>query len=495
MKPFLEVEKNRQAYHQDASRNTVHRTSLLAPKIAGAATCISFLNHFLIKRGYTEVMCKLTCIDMAGRAIQSSSIEIKEPRVYAINLDEFFGNASGTSQYLIEFYSHRNLFIPFPAVMVNHIGTDFTNVVHSYNRVLNDIFENDAVNKHQVSEASIDVCVNERYDTFFNFTAGPFKPAGQIEVSVCRGDSSRTANVPVDIERLTSQNFHLSDIFPGSVIEPGSVLKILQPKQDLFYGRLLSGMVDRKTGAFSANHSYYDSSDTREYFDNDHSQRIYPYFSGFLNRVTMYPVMSPGAVAVHIRLHGDGKSTDSPSQWLRSPSSDPVSFDVDTLVSEARLETCNAFEVMAVAKNGEKIPTRVMHQLSYGMRNSQSMLLSSIAVGLQNQQAFVPSYKTGFTWGQMLNLPGYASRMGLCFSDSTGAADQVDVTFYDESGEISQTSALLAPRESLVFNPTRLGGKAGDFVWFIAKSKRPDLAAQCFHAHAISHNASGEHSF
>ena len=50
--------------------------------------------------------------------------------------------------------------------MINHIGKDFVNSVHSYNRVLNDIFEDDEVNKKRVYEASIDVSVDKNYDTF-----------------------------------------------------------------------------------------------------------------------------------------------------------------------------------------------------------------------------------------------------------------------------------------------------------------------------------------
>jgi hypothetical protein len=84
---------------------------------------------------------------------------------------------------LVEFYSDKNLFIPFPAVMVNHVGPDFVNSVHSYNRILNDIFEDDKVNKHQVYESSIDVIVDNEYDTFFNFATGIFKVNDNISVS------------------------------------------------------------------------------------------------------------------------------------------------------------------------------------------------------------------------------------------------------------------------------------------------------------------------
>ena len=33
MKPLLEVEKTRIAYHKNANKNTVHRSSLIVPKI------------------------------------------------------------------------------------------------------------------------------------------------------------------------------------------------------------------------------------------------------------------------------------------------------------------------------------------------------------------------------------------------------------------------------------------------------------------------------
>ena len=51
----------------------------------------------------------------------------------------------------IDFFSERNLFIPFSAVIITHVGKNFCNVVHSYNRILNDVFEDDKINKNHVS--------------------------------------------------------------------------------------------------------------------------------------------------------------------------------------------------------------------------------------------------------------------------------------------------------------------------------------------------------
>ena len=45
MKPYLEVEQDRVKSHKFTNKNTVHRSSLMVPRIEGANTSISFLNH------------------------------------------------------------------------------------------------------------------------------------------------------------------------------------------------------------------------------------------------------------------------------------------------------------------------------------------------------------------------------------------------------------------------------------------------------------------
>ena len=46
MKLYSEYQKNRIDYHQNTTKNTVHRSSLIAPRFKNTYTNISFLNHF-----------------------------------------------------------------------------------------------------------------------------------------------------------------------------------------------------------------------------------------------------------------------------------------------------------------------------------------------------------------------------------------------------------------------------------------------------------------
>tara|TARA_B110000027_G_C16099397_1_gene292371 strand:+ start:372 stop:1856 length:1485 start_codon:yes stop_codon:yes gene_type:complete len=494
MKPFLDVEKNRVSYHKSIKTNTVHRSSLIVPKFDQAVSNISFLNHFILKRNNRDVILKITAINDNGVMQDSVSVEINEPIVYSLNLENFFEQASIIKEYLVEFYSGKNLFIPFPAVMVNHIGNEFVNCVHSFNRILNDVFENDKVNLHQVFESSIDVSMDEDYDTFFNFATGPFKVKSDLQLLLIEEDK-KSYIIPIEMERLSNKNIFLSNFYKKS-IKNEAILKILQPEQTLFYGRLLTGRINKKTRAFSANHSYYDSSLTKEYFDNSVSMRTYPFFNNCLNKIIMYPIMSPSSLEVFIEIYGNNETYKSDTQIIESPSNSPILFDINELVKKSGLNDVNLFKVIAQSSTG-KIPTRVNHQLIYGKKDSLSKLYSSINLSLLNESIYTPPLKTGITWGQVLVNKSYESRLGICFMNNSGASDEVSVDFYCNSGLFKSIKHNLNPNNSLILDSKffKKIKAPNEFIWYLAKSKRADLQADSFHYHISSGNASGEHSF
>src|SRR4029077_6074607 len=94
----------------------------------------------------------------------------------------------------VEFFSADNLGIPFPAVMINHFGDGTVNIVHAYNRVVNDVFEQDNEVSIAPAESSIDVKIDETTDTFSLFCAGPQDFQGEVsfELATPGGNKSRT---------------------------------------------------------------------------------------------------------------------------------------------------------------------------------------------------------------------------------------------------------------------------------------------------------------
>ena len=494
MKDYLQVQKDRINYHFQPLRNTVHRSSLTAPNLPGANTWISFINHFLMKRGYKSVALKLIAIGKKGNLLDSQTIQIEEPRVYSFNLSSLFSH-SDINNFLIDFYSEKNLFVPFPAVIISHLGKDFCNTVHSYNRILNDVFEDDKINKNHVSEASFDLKLSSKYDTFFNLSSGISDLSNEKVSIVYEKDKLKLSKkINVSLPRLSYKSFFLSKIFPKNL--EGGVVKIRQPKQKLFYGRMLAGRLNKKTGAFSANHSYYDSSNTKEYFNSSQSYRTYPFFEGFTNQITMYPVFSPSNLKIKIKATSGGKEYVSDSFKFSSKSTKPLNIIVNDFVNSNKLRNVSAFTLFAETNN-QQIPTRLNHQLIYGDNNRSNSLQCSINVSLTNNKIFIPKKKTSFVWGQIISHKDYNSKLGFCFKDHEGESEKIKITFYDDRGMIKTVTKKLEHKKSIIFDVDKIfsNSKKLRFIWYTAKSTKPSLSAYAFHINRISGNSSGEHNF
>ena len=340
MKKLKEVEATRRAYHRDPSLNSVHRSSLLVPEIQNTEVSISFLNHFLLKRNHENVACKITAIGIDGEKIESRLHKIDKPIVYTIPLSGMVNKP--VSNYVVEFFSADNLFIPFPAAMINHKGKNFINQVHSFNRVLNDIFEEDTINSQQVMEASVDLPLNKNSDTFLLFTAGPFPCNHPFEIEITTKDKVYRKTCELNVPRFGLQKISVRENFsiPEGV---GGIIKAKQPHQLLFYGRMLCGQTTTD-GSFSANHSYYDSSTTEEYWDDTRpSQRFYPFFNELKNITRIYPIMSPSNLQTSVSLFSnDGTLLEEfVTGDISSPSNQYLDIDINSIVIKNDIDLKN----------------------------------------------------------------------------------------------------------------------------------------------------------
>jgi hypothetical protein len=502
VKPYLQVESTRTAYHADPARNSVHRSSLLAPAMDGAATEISFLNHFLIKRGYRHVACRVTGIDSAGKRIESRLYPVEEPRVYTLPLSDAFGEDARL--FLIEFFAAENLFIPFPAVMVNHRGDGFANTVHSYNRVLNDVFEDDEINRGpNPPESSIDVDRGDGVEGFFLFTSGMRPVRDSLSLEYAAGNASESAELVVDMPRFTSRLFEYRDAGGLAAGVGDGEMKVHQPLQPMFYSRLFTGRRSAD-GAFTANHSYYDNSAVPEYWDNTSPGfRSYPYFPGIGSRVRMHPIMSPGELLIEIALHDrtGREAARVEAGRLTSPGGRYLETDIDAMIDAAGIApdsiACCAVHARPLSGN---VPTRINHQLLYGDRDA---LFSSINVSLKNANTFMPKDKTGLTWGQVMAGGESEPFLGIVGDDPAGPAGEVEVTLYDHSGEIGRRAVHMPSGGAVILDLADIAGAlpapaesgTGSAYWFVARSARPDLTAIGLSRHAACRQVTGEHGF
>lgn len=501
MKPILQQESTRRDYHRDAQKNAVHRSSLLVPCLAGAEVDINFVNHFLLKRNEAHVTCRLTAIDAEGQRIESRSFPICDPRVYAFEPRNLWAN--DVANTMVEFFSSANLFIPFPAVMVNHRGPHFLNMVHSYNRVLNDVFEDDLVNADRVREASIDVRVDDATDAFLVVAAGPSRCQGELAVTLESPSGRRSERIELDVPRLTHRSVSLRELF-GTEIPLGAVLKVAQPPQPMFYGRMLGGLRSRADDAFAANHSFYDCSNLHERWpDGRASSRTYPLLPGFTTRVRLYPIFSPCVLLGELDLYdARGRLVGSVAcEPLESPSAAALDVSVTDAAQAVRSSEIVSFRYRAWAQEGGT-PRRINHQIVYGDAAGRSPLCASVAISLRNPNAFVAGGTQGLTWGQCAVSEDYDTRLGIVLDDADAVTVPVELRWFGEAGEVRRMRKDLVAGAAWVIDPAEVvpelvarSGSRPHYLWYWLTCPRPDLAAYSVVRNKRTGHCSGEHSF
>jgi len=493
MKPLREVEKTRLDSYMDAQKNSVHRSSLLVPVIPQAEVSISFLNHFLIKRNNPNVGLRITAIGEKGERLLTRLFPINESRVYTFHLQRDF--CSTAISYLVEFFSSSNIVIPFPAVMINHRGPNSYSTVHSFNRVLNDIFEDDEINTIQVEEGGIDIAQSPDSSTFFTIFAGQQELRGEVGLRFKNDAGVLTKHLPVTLPRLTHQTFFLKDVLPEAEHQQG-VLLIRQPRQSMFYGRLLVGQAIA-SGDFSANHSYYDNSSVEgEYWDDTKpSHRTYPLIAGLSTKLRIYPIQSPSLIEFTIEFKDVlgvvlGKSAPF---HITSPGVKFLDIDIIELQGALQIDADRAVAMTLTAQplNGNT-PMRINHQLVFG----SSGLESSINVSMQNFNILHSPGKPRTSWGQLIHSSQFNSWLALA---NDGDLDtDVEVKMFSGAGQIASISLTVhtgSCSQMLLSDVLSSTPHEDEFIWYEIESPNFFLTAWTISQHKTSAHCNGEHSF
>ena len=509
MKAFKDVEKDRKLYHKSSDINSVNRSSLLVPKISKNKSYISFLNHFLIKRKYNNVSLKITGFNKDGVSGDSISIKIDKPKVYSYCLEELLGDEFNC--YQVEFFCSSNLFIPFPAVLINHFSEGNVNIVHSFNRILNDVREMDKISSIKVKEASIDLALSKNRNTFFIFQSGLKNIEKEfITISIKNSrnkDETITEKIPLSLKKMSSLKVDLKPLLSKHInkdISPGEyVLKIEQPSQIMFYGRLLVGVEDLKTGSFSANHSYYDNSEVQEYFQKKKSYKTFPFFDVSKNNLRVYPIMSPGKGTFYVYINYEEEKNEASilHECKFINHKDTLNIDIDNLLSNTKIKRSliQTYTVIYEADGDNLSPTRINMQLVYGEKNNNISIDSSVNVSLHNDEIFLPKKKYYESWGQLLNKNGYESKIAIYFgnyyeNNTYEEAIPIELEIYDQEGIFLKKTIAIKKLQKYVIKSTELDSSS-EFVWVVAKSTRSPLNIFTFHTNIETGFSSAEHGF
>jgi hypothetical protein len=426
--------------------------------------------------------------------LDNKSYELNEPKVYIFKLSEIFQDGN---TYNVEFFSSYDLFVPFTAVIINHVGRNFISQVHAYNRILNDIFENDVVNKIKVDECCIDL--NNKEETFFIICSGNKKLDNKIKLKAITQKDIYNDSINISMDRFNSRKLDVSSVLNNvNLNDWDGHLIISQPYQELFYGRLLVGQ-RFMDGAFSANHSYYDSSETEEYWENSkNSYRLYPYLNGFENKINIYPICSPSNLEYFIDLFNvKGEIIKSYSIGnLISPSDKYIKHTID--INGIMQSEIVSFGLKAIPLDN-KLPTRITHQLVYG----RGKVKCSINSSLHNENVFRNPNHGTFSWGEIILGKEYNTVLSIAggsIPSDFKCKYEIELSIYSSEGLIIEDQFIIKGGSCLTldmsdFINTDLANESHNYYWYTIKSKLKGLTAYTISWNIESNHCSGEHSF
>lgn len=515
MKKFAEVEKTRRAYHSAPDRNSVHRAASIFPVIDTARyrTSLAFLNHWKIKRGIPEIGARHTLRDAAGERMGQVFDLLDQGKAYDIRLEEI-GARMGldtlpeAGSWEVEYFSARNMFIPYPAVVMNTWNDGFFNQVHAYARVLNDFDENAAVNEAAVREASIDVLLDAEHDTFVEVLNGPYPAEAEIEFTM-QDQAGRTTDrhAPFRAAPYGKARYSLSEMFPGDAgaTNRDRTFLMRQPAMGMFFSRVWGGIAKRDGSAFAANHSYYDNSSTTEYWEIDpaneaHSSKVFPLFDDLELTLRLYPIACAADLDFHVALYdGEGNVLRilRDVAAVRSGSAAIVEFPLSRL---GREEGAAAAELFVTPAGRTRVPMRIALQVCYG---TGSGLDSSINISLLSPYVFWPEGKPGRTWCAVSGEAEIDNRIALYHTAPVPdrAPHPTAVTLYRDADEKTLTARLdLEGKQSwgaelealLPGYKNFLGGRAG---YLYAESDCQFLRCLSIQTNRRTGHTSGEHGF
>lgn len=514
MKKFADVEQTRRTYHSAPERNSVHRAATIFPILDTGRyrTNLTLLNHWLIKRGIPEIGARHTLRDAEGARLAQVHTVLDQPKAYSVDLEEIAEAAALQSlpregTWEVEFFSARNLFIPYPAVVMNSSSDSFFNQVHAYARTLSDVNENAQINTTDVREASLDVVVDEDNDTFVEVLNGPHATDAEVLFVLRDQDGGAVERT----RRFTGgpyakRSYFLSDVFgdaaAGTRVDRTFFMR--QPHFDMFFSRVCGGVIRRDSGAFTANHSYYDNSRMGEYWTIDpaheaHSSKSFPLFDDLGLVLRLYPIQCPAALDFHVALYDDSGCRTGMVRdvaFIEEGSHRILEFDLGAI---GRAVGARGAELIATSR-GDRVPMRIALQVCYG---TGSGLDSSINISLFSPYVFAPVGKTGRAWVEIAGAPEVENRLGLYHTSPLpdDAEHEVTIHLYRDADTQTRSATLrLHGKQAWAHEMDALipgykdflGGRNG-FIY--GDSDSQFLRCLSLQTHGRTGHTSGEHGF
>lgn len=457
------------------------RTSSIFPVFQeeGITTRLLFMGYWFVKRNI-ESLTQITSLrDANGKLLTRQVSPLTETKAYRIELSELLGlagkdpneNFKGTIE--LEFYSLQNLFFPFPAVVVNYYGDNFSTVVHTAQRVYNNYEDMLANGETKVPEAGFNIYANDDYEPFVTMINGPeMCPNSHLHIECfnCNGHVMKETLLLGDLQPYSMRTLPLTELLPLKSFL-GNHVGTMRISFDVrwVFPRLLVGNRQKNPPALAITHTYYDCTRAASTSDYWYAHNDEWYTASLMlpicaqdnaqTKFYFYPIYSPSSFNVDLEIYdkdGTRLATVENALHIRSPAAEFEFIDAAAHARQLGLEKEFPLNARLIARPDREtnLPSRIKLALDIGSGPQQ--LPCNICTNLQPFNPTLVDKKHSFKW-----MPALMDRenpeiwlMNSCSKIDYKDVAHLDVHFYREQDDaVLERSYDIPPFGSVVLRP------------------------------------------
>jgi hypothetical protein len=493
------------------------RSSAIFPMMhfPGITSRVLFMGYWILKRSITEIAVVSTLRSDKGCILRRHHFTVTQAKTYRIELaDELVHAGLSTEQSFvgsleIEFFSTINLVFPYPALVINYYGPQFSSVVHTAQRVYNDFEDMRRNSQTGVPESGFNIYADENKEPFIGLINGPEGVQNSVMELEFYNIEGRTLKHSLPLGELNpyetrilypAQHCPLKDFLQGKVGAAKAKFHV-----NWIFPRLVVGNIQSNPQALSITHSYYDTQEAQS--NSDYWRAAEPGWyqaslmvpaiisSSHFTNIYFYPIYSPASFAIDIEIYSqDGRLLGKKLRALviHAPFAELRRIDISSICQELQLSQHETLGIRLIAQSIEdsRLPARIKLGLDLGCH---PMMPCNICTNFQPFNPALEGKPKSFRWAPILADQGDAVVWIMNSSPSMNYEKQanVELTFFREDDDSALSrNFCLEPHGFAILSVQQdhqlqafFNGKIG---WFTAITSNPYTTTYYF-----SENASG----
>jgi len=506
----------------EPSRKPILRSSGIFPVIKNQhySSRVLFMGYWLLKRNIPEVGIVTTLRSSNGKILLRKIQTINSTQAFSIELDSLLNEINIKSDFVgsleIEFNTTRDMVFPYPAIVLEYYGDDFSSCVHTVERIYNDFEDLNENEQSKVPETGFDIYSTNDLDSFIAFVNGPLKNSDGVVEYVVTNSKSEKLNGSFHLGTINAYEtkfIKLSEYIGElqNFLENSSGSISLNHNFEGFYPRLLVGNMQNSFPSVSFTHSYYDctSCNSKSDFwsrinDDFYDSSVYvPLFlkNNFFTDLVIYPNFSPSDFYVKIVLYdenGEKIHTLDDFMLVKSDDSKLIKINFKKITDDLNIEKNLISSAHVITKFlNSNIPSRIKFGLNVGIEKSKSKLPCNICFNTKIGNPNIDSKPGSFHWA-----PIFIKNSVVTISNSSPKKNYtkdaiVELTFFrkDDSETLSREIKLKPFSEfRLILDDELKNFLNSDDGWVTIKSNNPYIQGFYFVFHP-SGSVAGDHFF